>query len=131
MAQKSARRRHQYYFPALALLEHLPPVRQDGVTLASMPSRNSSAVWSTIFDPLFCPDATTRISTRPNVLTAASTIASQFASELGRLATVAALPPSCSQAVATFFSSAALLAQSTTLAPAPASTFAASAPNAP
>src|SRR5262249_43257438 len=25
MAQKSARRRHQYYFAALALLEHLPP----------------------------------------------------------------------------------------------------------
>src|SRR5262249_44879856 len=48
-----------------------------------------------------------------------------------RLATVATLPPSCSQAAATFFSSAALLAQSTTLAPALASTFAASAPNAP
>jgi len=41
------------------------------------------------------------------------------------------LPPSCSQAAATFFSSPALLAQSTTLAPAPASTFAANAPNAP
>src|SRR5262245_54584611 len=25
MAQKPSRRRHQYYFPALALLEHLPP----------------------------------------------------------------------------------------------------------
>src|SRR5262249_34422422 len=87
--------------------------------------------WSTILDTLFCPDATTRMSTRPNVLTAASTMASQFASELGRLATVATLPPSCSQAAATFFSSAALLAQSTTLAPAPASTFAASAPKAP
>src|SRR5260370_37846614 len=58
-------------------------------------------------------------------------MASQFASELGRLATISALPPSCVQASATFFSSAALLAHSTTLAPAPASTLAASAPNAP
>src|SRR5215471_11815442 len=106
-------------------------ISHDCVTLASMTSRKSSGFWSTIFDTLFCPDATTRMSTRRNVLTAASTMASQFASELGRLATVATLPPSCSQAAATFFSSAALLAQSTTLAPAPASTFAASAPNAP
>src|ERR1700745_3798787 len=106
-------------------------IRQDCVTLASMTSRKSSGFWSTIFDTLFCPDATTRMSMRPKVLTAASTMASQFASELGRLATVATLPPSCSQAAATFFSSAALLAQSTTLAPAPASTFAANAPVAP
>src|SRR5262245_2112041 len=101
------------------------------VTLASITSRKSSGFWSTIFDTLFCPDATTRMSTRPNFFTAASTIASQFASELGRFATVSSLPPSFSHSAATFFNSAALLAQSTTLAPAPASTFAASAPKAP
>src|SRR5262249_22383982 len=58
-------------------------------------------------------------------------MALHFASELGRVATTSVLPPKSSQAVATFLSSAALLAQSTTLAPAPASTLAASAPNAP
>src|SRR5262249_41562020 len=67
------------------------------------------------------------MSTRPNFLTAASTIASQFASELGRFATLSTLPPSFSHSAATFFNSAALLAQSTTLAPAAASTFAAGA----
>src|ERR1700761_4198715 len=71
------------------------------------------------------------MSTRPNVSTAAFTIASQLASELGRLAMISDLPPSAVQASATFFSSAALLAESTTLAPAPARTLAASAPNAP
>src|SRR5262245_18139972 len=101
------------------------------VTLASITSRKSSGFWSTIFDTLFCPDATTRMSTRPNFFTVASTIASQFVSELGRLATFSTLPPSFSHSAATFFNSAALLAQSTTLAPAPASTFAASAPKAP
>src|SRR5262249_48920625 len=63
--------------------------------------------------------------------TAALTMASQFASELGRLATISTLPPRAVHASATFFSSAALPAESTTLAPAPASTLAASAPNAP
>src|SRR5277367_3626047 len=58
-------------------------------------------------------------------------MASQLASELGLLTTISVLPPSSVQASATFFSSAALLAASTTLAPAPASTLAASAPNAP
>src|SRR5215470_201409 len=106
-------------------------INQDWVTLASITSRKSSGFWSTIFDTLFWPDATTRISTRPNVLTAAATISLQLASELGRLATVSTLPPSFSHSPATFLSSAALLAHSTTLAPAPASTFAASAPNAP
>ena len=46
---------------------------------------------STILDTLFLPEATTRMSTLPNRSTAASTIASQLASELGRLATVSAL----------------------------------------
>src|SRR5262249_11844370 len=96
-----------------------------------MTSRKSSGFWSTILETLFCPAATTRISTGPNFFTAASTIASQFASELGRLTTASTLPPSCSHSAATFFSSAALLAQSTTLAPAAASTLAASAPKAP
>src|SRR5277367_6309506 len=58
-------------------------------------------------------------------------MSSQLASELGRLATISVLPPSSLQASATFCSSAALLADSTTLALAPASTLAASAPNAP
>src|SRR5580693_3191249 len=71
------------------------------------------------------------MSTRPKRSTAALMMASQFVSELGRLATTSTLPPSAVQASATFFSSAALPAESTTLAPAPASTFAASAPNAP
>src|SRR5262249_55273571 len=74
---------------------------------------------------------TTRMSRRPNFATAAATISSQLASELGRLATISVLPPSASHSAATFLSSSILLAASTTLAPAPASTFAASAPNAP
>jgi hypothetical protein len=45
--------------------------------------------------------------------TAASTIAAQFCSELGRLATTSALPPSASHYAATFFSAAALLSQIT------------------
>ena len=55
----------------------------------------------------------------------------QFSSEFGRLATMWTLPPSASHSAATFFSPGALLAQITTLAPAPAMTLAASAPNAP
>ena len=99
--------------------------------MASITSRKSPAFWSTIFDTLFWPDATTRMSTPPKRFTAASTMSSQLASELGRLATISALPPSASQSAATFFSAASLLAQMTTLAPAPASTLLAMAPNAP
>src|SRR5690349_19896101 len=56
----------------------------------------------------------------------------QFSSEFGRLATTWTLPPpSASHSAATFFSPGALLAQITTLAPAPTRTLAASAPNAP
>ena len=106
-------------------------ISQDCVTLASITSRKSSGFWSTIFDTLFWPDATTRMSTPPKRSTAALTIVAQFASELGRLATISTLPPSVSHSAATFFSASALLAQITTLAPAPASTLAAIAPNAP
>src|SRR5215813_4287845 len=84
-----------------------------------------------IFDTLLRPDATTRMSTRPNLSTAAFTILWQFSSELGRSAMISALAPSFSHSAATFLSSSALLAASTTLAPAPASVFAASAPKAP
>src|SRR6202011_4515259 len=63
--------------------------------------------------------------------TAALTIASQFCSELGRLATTSALPPSASHSAAIFLRPSALFAAITTLAPAPASTLAAIAPNAP
>src|SRR5258706_15430052 len=63
--------------------------------------------------------------------TAALTMVAQFSSEFGRLATIWTLPPSASHSAATFFSAGALLAQITTWAPAPAITFAASAPNAP
>src|SRR6478752_7343017 len=71
------------------------------------------------------------MSTRPNLSTAALTILSQFSSELGRNAMISVLAPSFSHSVATFFSSSALLAARTTLAPAPANVFAASAPKAP
>ena len=71
------------------------------------------------------------MSTRPNFSTAAATILSQLASELGRTAMLATLAPSASHSAATFFSSSARPAAITTLAPAPASTFADSAPNAP
>src|SRR5262249_40651542 len=71
------------------------------------------------------------MSTRPNLSTAVLTILSQFSSELGRSAMTAVLPPSVSHSAATFFNSSALLAASTTLAPAPASVFAAKAPKAP
>src|SRR4051794_23557876 len=77
------------------------------------------------------PDAVTRISTLPNRFTAAATILSQFSAEFGRSATDSALPPSASHSAATFFNSPALPAASTTLAPAPARTLAASAPKAP
>src|SRR5689334_4172174 len=71
------------------------------------------------------------MSTRPNLSTAALTILSQFSSELGRNAMISVLAPSFSHSAATFFSSSALLAARTMLAPAPASVFAASAPKAP
>src|SRR5271165_1446377 len=58
-------------------------------------------------------------------------MASQFASELGRLATTSALPPSFSHSAAIFLRPSALLAVMTTLAPAAASVLAAMAPNAP
>ena len=87
---------------------------------------------STILATLFLPeadhqdvDAAEALRPRPR------RSLSQFASELGRSATLSTLAPSASHSAATFFSSSALPAASTTLAPAPASTLAASAPNAP
>src|SRR5882724_13017748 len=77
------------------------------------------------------PDASTRMSTPPNRLTAASTILSQFAAEFGRRFMASVLAPSASHSAATVFSASAPPAASTTLQPAPASTLAASAPNAP
>src|SRR5262245_41724924 len=77
------------------------------------------------------PDASTRMSMPPNRLTAASTILSQFAAEFGRRFTASVLAPSPSHSAATFFSTSAPPAASTRLQPAPASTLAASAPNAP
>src|SRR6266446_4284406 len=110
-------------------------ISQDWVTLASMTSRKSSGFWSMIFDTLLRPEATTRMSSRPNAITAAATIVSQFSAELGRFATIAVtivlLPPSAWHSAATFLSSSSRLAASATLAPAPASTLAASEPNAP
>src|SRR5262245_11714929 len=96
-----------------------------------MTSRKSSTFWSTILETLLRPEATTRMSTRPNLSTAALTTLSQFSSELGRTAMISVLAPSFSHSAATFFSSSALLAARTTLAPAPARVFAASAPKAP
>src|SRR5262245_24480287 len=77
------------------------------------------------------PDASTRMSTPPNRLTAASTILSQFAAEFGRRFTASVLAPSPSHSAATVLSASAPPAASTRLQPAPASTLAASAPNAP
>ena len=71
------------------------------------------------------------MSTPPKRFTAASTILSQFAAELGRILTASTLAPSFSHSAATFFSASVPPAASTTLQPAPASTWAASAPNAP
>src|SRR5215471_2497653 len=96
-----------------------------------MTSRKSSTFWSTILETLLRPEATTRMSTRPNLWTADLTTFSQFSSELGRNAMISVLAPSFSHSAATFFSSSALLAARTTLAPAPARVFAASAPKAP
>src|SRR5262249_37330697 len=76
-------------------------------------------------------DATTRMSTRPKRSTAALTIASQLASELGRFATISTLPPSFSHSAPSFLRASAPLAQITTLAPAPARTLAEIAPKAP
>ena len=89
MAEQPARRRHQDDFAALPLLEHLPAGRarhQPGLRDVGIHHvEEVLRLLSTIFDTLFWPDATTRMSTRPNFLTAASTIASQLASELGRI----------------------------------------------
>ena len=86
---------------------------------------------STILATSFLPEPTTRMSRLPNFSTAAATSLSQLASEFGRIATLSTFAPSASHSAATFFNSSALPAAITTLAPAPASTFAASAPNAP
>ena len=112
----------------------LPAARamiQDWLTLASMTSRKSSSFWSTILATLLSPPATTRMSRPPNLSTASVTILSQFSSDEGRSAMPAVLAPSFSHSAAIFFSSASLLAANTTLAPAPAKVFAASAPKAP
>src|SRR5215467_9001420 len=77
------------------------------------------------------PEASTRMSTPPNRFTATSTILSQFAAELGRRFTPSVLAPSPSHSAATALSASAPPAASTRLQPAPASTLAASAPNAP
>src|SRR5712671_4804755 len=77
------------------------------------------------------PDASTRISTQPNRLTAASTILSQLAAEFGRRFAASVLAPSPSHSAATVLRASAPPAASTRLQPAPASTLAASAPNAP
>src|SRR5207237_8569294 len=71
------------------------------------------------------------IAPPPNRLTAASTILSQLAAEFGRRFAASVLAPSPSHSAATVLSASAPPAASTRLQPAPASTLAASAPNAP
>ena len=56
---------------------------QDCVTLASITSRKRAGVISVILATSFLPDATTRMSRRPNRATAPSTIFWQASSELG------------------------------------------------
>src|SRR6266700_3035091 len=106
-------------------------ISHDWVTLTSITSMKVSGAWSTILDTLLMPDAITRISTPPNRLTAASTIFSQLAAEFGRRFAASVLAPSPSHSAATVLSASAPPAASTRLQPAPASTLAASAPNAP
>src|ERR1700719_1762638 len=77
------------------------------------------------------PEASTTMSTPPKRCTAAATILSQLPAELGRMLTASTLAPSFSQSAVTFFNASAPPAASTRLQPAPASTWAASAPNAP
>src|SRR3974390_1139313 len=71
------------------------------------------------------------MSTPPNAFTAASTIFWQFSSEFGRRVMLAVFAPNASPSAAAFFNSSGLLAAGATLAPAPASALAASAPKAP
>ena len=107
-------------------------ISQDWVTLASMTSRKSSGFWSTIFDTLLRPEATTRMSTRPKLRdrggddrVAVVLGARTPRHDLGLAAERLALGRDLLQLLR------CRLAASTTLAPAPASTLAASAPNAP
>src|SRR5215469_3677175 len=106
-------------------------INQLCVTLTSITSVKASGACSTIFATLLMPEARTRISTPPKRCTAAATILSQCAAELGRKLTLSALAPSCSHSAATFLSAPTPPAAMTRLQPAPASTCAASAPNAP
>ncbi len=93
-------------------------INQDCVTLASITSRKRSGVISTIFDTSFLPDATTRISTRPNRCLAASTIPSQSFSEEGRLLIGSTSAPMPRHLATICSSSLALPAVNTSLAPA-------------
>src|SRR5690242_14639800 len=77
------------------------------------------------------PEASTRMSTAPKRCTAAATILSQCAAELGRKLRLSTLAPSFSHSAATFLSASAPPAARTRLQPAPARTCAASAPKAP
>src|ERR1700693_3944511 len=75
-------------------------ISHDWVTLASITSRKRSGDMSWIFATSFLPDASTRMSTPPKRSTAAWTIASQFASLVGRSLTLSALAPSASHSAA-------------------------------
>src|SRR5436853_2269107 len=77
------------------------------------------------------PEASTTMSTPPKRCTAAATILSQCAAELGRKLTLSTLAPRFSHSAATLFRASVPPAAMTRLQPAPASTCAASAPNAP
>src|SRR6266566_6372259 len=77
------------------------------------------------------PEASTTMSTPPKRCTAAATILSQCAAELGRKLMLSTLAPSFLHSAATLFSASAPPAAMTRLQPAPANTCAASAPNAP
>ena len=87
---------------------------------------------STILATLFLPDATTRMSTRPNRFDRRldDRVAVGLV-EFGRLAIASTSAPSVAHSAATFFSAFGVAGGEHELAPAPASTFAASAPNAP
>ena len=91
MAEQAARRRHQDDLAAPPLLASIcrPAARaisQDWVTLTSITSRKVLRLLVDDLRHLVLPEATTRMSTRPNFFTAASTILSQFASlEFGRI----------------------------------------------
>src|SRR5580700_856551 len=106
-------------------------ISQDWVTFTSITSLNASGGWSTILETLLMPAASTRMSTPPKRLTAASTTFSQLAAELGRMLMVSTVAPSVSHAAATSLRASSPPAASARLQPAPASTLEASAPNAP